>query len=108
VLHYKLDGFFGGAGENLVINGDARNGLTGWANWGTAASRQVVTINNKKWFTFKTDANGNYGGFSQDRGIALYKPNTQYTISALIYASANASGRLWVHTRSTEGGANLA
>lgn len=107
VLHYKLDGFFGGAGENLVINGDARNGLTGWANWGTASSRQVVTINNKKWFTFKTDANGNYGGFSQDRGIALYKPNTQYTISALMYASANASGRLWVHTRSTEGGANL-
>lgn len=108
VLHYKLDGFFGGAGENLVINGDARNGLTGWANWGTASSRQVITINNKKWFTFKTDANGKYGGFSQDRGIALYKPNTQYTISALMYASANASGRLWVHTRSTEGGANLA
>ena len=108
VLHYKLDGFFGGAGENLVINGDARNGLTGWANWGTASSRQVITVNNKKWFTFKTDANGNYGGFSQDRGIALYKPNTQYTISALMYASANASGRLWVHTRSTEGGANLA
>ena len=108
VLHYKLDGFFGGAGENLVINGDARNGLTGWSNWGTASSRQVITINNKKWFTFKTDANGNYGGFSQDRGIALYKPNTQYTISALMYASADASGRLWVHTRSTEGGANLA
>ena len=108
VLHYKLDGFFGGAGENLVINGDARNGLTGWSNWGTASSRQVIPVNNKKWFTFKTDVNGNYGGFSQDRGIALYKPNTQYTISALMYASANASGRLWVHTRSTEGGANLA
>lgn len=108
VLHYKLDGFFGGVGENLVINGDARNGLTNWSNWGTATGRQVITIGNKKWFTFKTDANGNYGGFSQDRGIALYKPNTQYTISALMYASASASGRLWVHTRSTEGGANLA
>jgi len=107
VLHYKLDGFFGGIGENLVINGDIRSDLTYWSNWGTATNRQVTTINGKKWLTFKTDATGKYGGFSQDRGLALYKPDTQYRVSALMFASANTPGRLWVHMRSTEGGANL-
>ena len=107
VLHYKLDGFFGGVGENLVINGDIRSDLTYWSNWGTATDRQVTTINGKKWLTFKTDATGKYGGFSQVRELALYKPDTQYRVSALMFASANTPGRLWVHMRSTEGGANL-
>lgn len=108
VLHYKLDGAFGGVGENLVINGDGRGNLNRyWSNWGQATDRKIIEQGNKKWLSFITNPNGNYGGFSQDRGLALYKPNTDYTISAIMYADSNVSGRLWVHTRSTEGGNNI-
>lgn len=112
VLHYKLDGFLGGINENLVLNSNALQGTQFWNNWGTATNRSIVEINGKKWFHHTSDSTGTkYGGFSQNsygNGIDIpWAPNTQYTISALVFASADTPCRFWFHMRSSEGGANI-
>ena len=104
VLHYKLDGWSGGAGDNIILtNSDFSKGATDWSNWATVKSREIININNKSWAHIVKTANA-YGGYSR---VVAIKPNTAYTVSATFYASGTAKGILWWHYRSTEGGANL-
>lgn len=112
VLHYKLDDISNitatSSLHNLIQNGNANQGTEKWTNWGTATNRSIVNINGKNWFHHTSDASGNkYGGFNQDGTNEEIKPNTDYTISALIYASGPTQVILWFHMRSTEGGANI-
>lgn len=112
VLHYKLDGPMGGSGINLMLNTNAEKGTIYWGNWATATNRSVVTLNGKKWFHFTASAGASaYGGFYQDNVTTsnqlVIKPNTNYTISALMFASDDTKCRFWYHVRSTEGGANI-
>ena len=42
VLHYRLDGWSGGAGENLLANSMPLNSLNGWSHAGTNWSNSIV------------------------------------------------------------------
>ena len=105
--------------HNLVFNGDASEfngtwtpGATHhWGNWGSASDRSIVKISDRWWFHCKSPASTTYGGFYQDQTLtnnqAVIKPNTNYTVSAIWFASAECSCRYWFHMRSSDGGANI-
>lgn len=102
-----------GVGINLVWNGNALNSSTKWGKWSTATGNSVEFIDGKYWFHHISDGTGTkYGGWyqdnnSSDQSSTGFKPNTNYTLSALWFASANTNVRYWLHMRSTEGGANI-
>ena len=112
VLHYKLDDIsndsLSSSLRNLIWNGNANQGGLKWTTWGTATNRGIEDINGKRWFHHVSDDTGSkYGGFNQDGTGEAIKPNTYYTISATMYASASTQMRFWFHMRSTDGGANI-
>ena len=98
---------------NLIWNGNAVNGSSKWAGWATATNRSIEYIDGKYWFHHTSDNTGSkYGGWYQDNNTtdqsgSGFKPNTNYTVSAIWFASASANVRFWFHMRSTEGGANI-
>lgn len=107
VLHYPLNrrGF---GQENLLI--PMIDNTTAWGNWGTAPSiRERVLQNGKTWVHLKNATS--YGGYYCDpskNGIII-DSSKRYTWSCLAKAgsAANAKLLMWVHWRSTEGGANI-
>lgn len=117
VAHYPLNDFI--ANENLIANSNAIefNGtyVSGsahhWSNWTNATNRSIEYIDGKYWFHYKTPATTTYGGFNQDHANNTsqpsIKPNTNYTVSATWFASAECNCIFWFHMRSSEGGANL-
>ena len=104
-----------GIGENLILNGNAVefNGtyVSGatyhWKNWATSSLREIVYKDGKWWFHCKSPASTTYGGFHQDGTDVAIKPNTNYTVSAIWFASSECNCRFWFHMRSTEGGGNI-
>jgi len=114
ILHYKLDM----PTNNLILNGNILKDRVYWGDWRSSSTgnaqpiRSVATINEKKWLKIKTDGvTGVWVGFNQtsyENGFDInFKPNTDYTISATMYATSAINGRLWFHMRSSDGGANL-
>lgn len=108
-----------GIGENLILNGDMAefgdsfiSGSTyHWSSWAHATDRTVVEIDKRKWLHYKSAAVGSYGGFNQDNAnngdVIRIKPNTNYTVSAIWFATEPVGCTFWLHLRSSEGGANL-
>ena len=101
-----------GVGINLVWNGNALAGSSKWGNWATATGQSIELIDGKYWFHHISDSTGTkYGGWYQDNNTttasATITPSTNYTVSAIWFASASTSCRFWLHMRSTEGGNNI-
>lgn len=115
VAHWKLDDLIGN--ENLIRNSNAAefNGtwvsgtIHHWSRWNQATDNSIELINGKYWFHCKSPASTSYGGFAQDHtlngDVYRIKPNTQYTVSATWFASAECNCCYWFHWRSSEGGA---
>lgn len=108
-----------GVGENLILNGNMAEfddsyiaGATyHWSSWANATDRTLVELDGKKWLHYKSAEVGKYGGFNQDNNntgdVIRIKPNTNYTVSAVWFASESVKCTFWFHLRSSEGGANI-
>lgn len=84
-------------GRNLILNSNFSNGANSWGNWGSPTTREIVTINSKKWAHIKGTGNALYQGYLQLTGIQVEK-NTKYTFSARVKgASANQVFTFGIH-----------
>lgn len=85
-------------GRNLVLNSNFDNNMDKWSNWGSPTTREIVTINNKKWLHCITTSSS-YQGLSQNRYNLLktadLKPNTKYTLSFTMYGKEAYTGSIW-------------
>lgn len=104
-----------GIGENLIINsnaaefGDEYDSTHHWINWANATDRTIENIDGKRWFHCKSPTSDKYGGFIQNSSIdeVEFKPDTDYTVSATWFSSADCNCRFWLHMQSSEGGGNI-
>ena len=104
-----------GVGENLIINSNAAefddeyDSNHHWTNWSNATDRTIEDIDGKRWFHCKSPTSDKYGGFTQNSSIdeVEFNPDTDYTVSATFFSSAECNCRLWVHVQSSEGGGNI-
>ena len=82
-------------GANLILNGNFSQGAKYWSDWGTPTTREIVTINGKNWLHCVTTSSS-YNGYQQRRNAVTSKfdiePNTEYTLSFTMYASAAYNG----------------
>ncbi len=90
-----LDGLEIG-GRNYVRNSAFISDLEQWASWGVA-SREIVTINNKKWINIRQADSESFRGISQ--AIRHFEKNTDYTISFTAFKkdASSAGVRVIVH-----------
>lgn len=104
--------------KNLILNGNivgepenSSRVSSMWINWSYGSDRSVESAFGMNWLHFKTGDNTKYGGFYQDNNVQnpvqVISPNTDYTVSALVFASEPTNCIFWFHLRSTEGGANI-
>lgn len=94
-------------GRNLVLNSNFSKDMTFWTDWGSPTTREIVTINNKKWLHCVCTTS-NYQGLSQNRYSVTGKkdilPSTKYTLSFTIYATeAVRSTMCGIHWRDDTG-----
>lgn len=84
---------------NMLLNSRFDNGFTApWAKWGQPPTFGLVDDSGKKWIHVLTDTN-KFQGISWIDSISI-KPNTTYTISALVKGGAvGQSFNLYVHLR---------
>ena len=79
---------------NLIPNSAFIKGLDRWSNWGAPNKREVVESDGKNWLHVVANA-AMYQGVAQ---ALVGKPNTEYTLSALVRgAAANQSFGFVVH-----------
>lgn len=112
ILHYKLDGWSGGAGENLVWNSNWNKNSTSppesWTNWGSPPTREIVQINNKYWLHVISNTT-QFQGYSQNWtkrvGFGEISAGEILTVSFTAYLASAASiapiGIHWCNTSST-------
>ena len=112
VLHYKLDGWSGGTGENLVWNSNWNKNSTSppesWTNWGSPPTREIVQIHNKYWLHVISNTT-QYQGYSQNwtkrAGFGEISAGEILTVSFTAYLASAASiapiGIHWCNTSST-------
>ncbi len=82
--------------RNYLLNSSFISDLDQWASWGVA-SREIVTINNKKWINIWQADTESFRGIRQE--IQHFEKNTDYTISFLAFKkdSSSAGARIIIH-----------
>lgn len=109
VLHYPLN--HGGLGQENLLRHQIKDSQ--WTNWGNATTtREKIVINGKTWAHLIQTSSSGYGGYAIDpsNNEIIIDNTKKYTWSctAMAGTSTNAEIVLWLHWRSTEGGANIA
>lgn len=94
-------------GRNLVKNSNFSNNANNWSNWGSPATREIVTIDGKRWAHVKGTGDARYQGYYQDWNVTVpieKTLDTEYTFSARV-KGASANQEFWVifHWRDAKG-----
>ncbi|HAV2962718.1 TPA: hypothetical protein JH903_003115 [Acinetobacter baumannii] len=82
-------------GNNLLKNSGFTNDLVYWGVWGTA-TREVVTINGKKWLHLAANSTEYFKGTVQ-HSITGFEPNRDYVLSFDAYAVLGDTVRFLFH-----------
>ncbi|MDC5355693.1 carbohydrate binding domain-containing protein [Acinetobacter baumannii] len=82
-------------GNNLLKNSGFTNDLVYWGVWGTA-TREVVTINGKKWLHLAANSTEYFKGTVQS-SITGFEPNRDYVLSFDAYAVLGDTVRFLFH-----------
>ncbi|MDW2811529.1 carbohydrate binding domain-containing protein [Acinetobacter baumannii] len=82
-------------GNNLLKNSGFTNDLVYWSVWGTA-TREVVTINGKKWLHLAANSTEYFKGTVQ-YSITGFEPNRDYVLSFDAYAVLGDTVRFLFH-----------
>ena len=79
--------------HNLIKNGAFVDSAFTWVNWGAPPTREVVSVNGKKYAHIISNTN-KFQGYSQNTGMAI-TANTQYTISFIAFGNTNGEQLTW-------------
>lgn len=91
-------GFEYAEGYNLLHNGNFENGRSKWGNWGAPVTREIVTIENRKWLHV-ISTTGNYQGYNQyctgrlGANISEIIGGKKLRISFICYVSSETLGK---------------
>lgn len=92
ILHYKLDGFMGGVGENLLMN--SRTFGTGWSGVGTTTQNAYENNFAVKYYDYSSGTN-NYADAVVYSNVTTVQPGETYTGS--FWAKADTSSSLFCY-----------
>lgn len=94
-------------GRNLVWDTEWKNISTRWSDWGSPTTREIVTIDGKRWLHIVTTTT-RYQGYSQGQekrnGYGEIKAGDKVVVSFFAYAAAaNQKACVGIHWRNSSG-----